>query len=214
MTDPTTVVREIRRICCDIALTASPSCSHLRKPAAYNFPPVLMSHTLLIFTVTFVNRLPDIQLQPGREIGRINSPPLMRNLGDDDDDANASQNSIRFRPSKALPFPQASLIASGTRSLNRAEWFTVEFDMWCCNIAVNRLELVLVFVLGPLILRLTCRQESYQDSNDQNEPEDVDGLQDCEQSKRDDLGDPAFVLLRVPVEVVWSDGRELTVREQ
>lgn len=41
------------------------------------------------------------------------------------------------------------------------------------------------------------------------EPEEVEGLQRGQQDKGDDVGDPALVLLRLPVELVRAHGAEL-----
>lgn len=41
------------------------------------------------------------------------------------------------------------------------------------------------------------------------EPKEVEGLQRGQQDKGDDVGDPALVLLRLPVELVGAHGAEL-----
>lgn len=129
---------------------------------------------------------------------------------------NTIQRTRRCSTYKALPFPQASVaIDPSTRRFDRAEWLAIERNLRRGG-ALNRfqLRLVLLLVLRSLVFRLTRGQEPHQDADDQDEPKDIDGLEHCEKTKCDDLGDPAFVLLRIPVQVVWSDSGELAVGEQ
>ena len=75
---------------------------------------------------------------------------------------------------------------------------------------ISLLVLLFVFlVLGSVILPYICREEAEGDPEDEEEPEDVDGLEHRQQCKGDDLTNPAFVLLRFPVQLEWSDGAEL-----
>ena len=44
------------------------------------------------------------------------------------------------------------------------------------------------------------------DSDDEIHPEHVDALQGSEEGEGNILAEPAFVLLRLPIQVIWSDG--------
>lgn len=114
----------------------------------------------------------------------------------------------------ALSFPQASSgIDPSTRRLNRTEWLAVECHLRRGSVALERL-VRFVFIIGPLVLCLARGKETDQDADDENEPEDIDSLQDSEETKRDDLRNPALILLRVPVEFVRPNSRELAIGEQ
>lgn len=70
-------------------------------------------------------------------------------------------------------------------------------------------NLFLVFlVITSFVFGNRASDKSPCNSQDQNKPEDVDGLQSKEQGKGNDLRDPAFVLLGFPVEFVGADGAE------
>lgn len=68
--------------------------------------------------------------------------------------------------------------------------------------------LTALLVIAAWICGRTVEDEVLGDPQDQVEPEEVDCLQRGEQSKRDVLADPAFVLLRFPVQLEWADRPE------
>lgn len=68
--------------------------------------------------------------------------------------------------------------------------------------------LFILFIITSLILGNRASEESISDSQNQDEPEDVDSLQSEEQGESDDLRNPAFVLLCFPVEFVRADCAE------
>jgi len=76
------------------------------------------------------------------------------------------------------------------------------------------LLLHLRLIVTPLILDHVAEKRPVQNAQDQENPEDVDHLQQSQQAESDRLRDPAFVLLRFPVEDVGADGGEFAVGEQ
>ena len=63
----------------------------------------------------------------------------------------------------------------------------------------------LILVITSFVLLHTVEKIVGQDPKDQEEPEQVHGLQTGEQREGDVLTDPALILLRFPVEFKWSD---------
>jgi hypothetical protein len=76
---------------------------------------------------------------------------------------------------------------------------------------ISRLDpaVLVFFVVTSLILDASVEDVVLGDSENQEEPEDIDGLEAGQQRKGDDLAEQAFVLLRLPVELVWSHSLEL-----
>lgn len=68
--------------------------------------------------------------------------------------------------------------------------------------------LLLVLIIASLILLDTVEDIVGEDAEDQEEPEQVHGLQAGQQRKGNVLTDPALVLLSFPVEFKRSDGPE------
>lgn len=65
------------------------------------------------------------------------------------------------------------------------------------------------FRVGPLVLGNIMHNVAVPDAHEAKQPKQVERLQKGEQRKCDDVGDPAFVLLRLPVELVGTDGPKL-----
>lgn len=68
--------------------------------------------------------------------------------------------------------------------------------------------LFIFFIVTSFVLGNRASDKSPCDSQNQNEPEDVDGLQSKKKRECDDLRDPAFVLLGFPVEFIGADCAE------
>lgn len=62
--------------------------------------------------------------------------------------------------------------------------------------------------LGPVVLFYPVDDKLVHAAEEAVEPEEVEGLQRGQQRKGDDVGDPALVLLRLPVELVGPNGAE------
>lgn len=71
----------------------------------------------------------------------------------------------------------------------------------------NNLFLVFI-VVASFVLGNRASDKPPCDSQDQDEPEDVDGLQGKKKRKGNDLRNPAFVLLSFPIELVWTNCAE------
>lgn len=69
-------------------------------------------------------------------------------------------------------------------------------------------ELVLV-VVAAVVLEVLEEDVAVGDAQDEEQPEEVEGLQAGQQGGRDVVRDPALVLLRGPVELVGAHGLEL-----
>jgi len=67
---------------------------------------------------------------------------------------------------------------------------------------------LLILIIASLVLLDAVEDIVGEDAEDQEEPEQVHGLQTGQQSKGNVLTDPALVLLRFPVEFKRSDGPE------
>lgn len=67
----------------------------------------------------------------------------------------------------------------------------------------------LVFVIASFVLLHIVEDIVGKNPQNQVEPEEVHSLQTSEQREGNDLADPALVLLRLPVQLVRSDGTEL-----
>lgn len=67
---------------------------------------------------------------------------------------------------------------------------------------------LLIFIITSFILLNTVENVVGENTKDQEEPEKVHGLQTGEQRESDVLTDPAFVLLRFPVEFEGSNRPE------
>ena len=63
--------------------------------------------------------------------------------------------------------------------------------------------------ITPIVVKDVVRGEAVGDTEDEEEPEQVEGLQRAEQGQGDDEGQGALVLLRLPVELVGADRLEL-----
>lgn len=70
------------------------------------------------------------------------------------------------------------------------------------------LAVVVVFVVTALVLADAGEDKVLGDAQDEEKPEEVDGLQAREEPKGDVLADPALVLLGCPVEFEGSDRAE------
>lgn len=70
---------------------------------------------------------------------------------------------------------------------------------------------ILLFLarLGPVVLFDLVDDKLVHAAEEAVQPEEVEGLQRGQQRKGDDVGDPALVLLRLPVELVGPDSAEL-----
>ena len=71
------------------------------------------------------------------------------------------------------------------------------------------LLLFLVFVIATLVLGDAGEDIVGQDTEDEEEPEEIDRLETGEQTERDILTDPALVLLSLPVQFERTDSAEL-----
>lgn len=69
---------------------------------------------------------------------------------------------------------------------------------------------LLVLIIASLVLLDTVEDIVGENAEDQEEPEQVHGLQTGQQRKGNVLTDPALVLLRFPVEFKRSNGPELS----
>lgn len=63
-------------------------------------------------------------------------------------------------------------------------------------------------VVASFVLLHAVEDVVLENAEDQEEPEEIDCLQTGQQDKGDDLTDPAFVLLGLPVELVGANGAE------
>jgi len=68
--------------------------------------------------------------------------------------------------------------------------------------------LLILLIITSLILGHRTPHKPPRNPQNQHEPKHIDGLQSKQQGKRDDLRDPAFVLLGLPVELVGANGAE------
>lgn len=69
--------------------------------------------------------------------------------------------------------------------------------------------IVTLFILAPVVISILVADEAVRDPANEEPPEQIDSLKGGEQSERDDLRDPAFVLLCFPVEFIGTNGLEL-----
>src|SRR5271156_5153972 len=69
--------------------------------------------------------------------------------------------------------------------------------------------LIIFFVVAALVLLDAVEQVILQDSQHQEQPEHIDGLETSKQSEGDVLRDPALVLLSFPVQFKWTYSTEL-----
>ena len=69
--------------------------------------------------------------------------------------------------------------------------------------------LIIFFVVAALVLLDAVEQVILQDSQHQEQPEHIDGLETSKQSEGDVLRDPALVLLSFPVQFKWAHSTEL-----
>ena len=81
--------------------------------------------------------------------------------------------------------------------------------MTICLFLSRNLFFFLIFVVASLILFHVEKGVIRQNPQNQEKPEEIHGLQASEQSKCDDLTDPALVLLGFPVQFVWPNSSEL-----
>jgi len=129
----------------------------------------------------------------------------------------------------SLPLGQIIFpLALNTRSRNlpipnrtrRANGLTIQHQARLTHLAILNpshmylLLFILALIITPLILRDTISKIPHQDSDNQHEPKDIDGLQDAEQGRGDRLRDPTLVLLRGPVQLVGADGCEFAAGEE
>lgn len=66
--------------------------------------------------------------------------------------------------------------------------------------------LIALLILAPIVLGHIGDNKTIRDPADEEEPEEIDGLEGGEEGESDVLRDPAFVLLGLPVEFEWADG--------
>jgi len=69
--------------------------------------------------------------------------------------------------------------------------------------------LVFFLILAPLVLGFLADDEPIGDAADEEPPEQIDGLESCEEGEGNDLTETALVLLRFPVQFEGSNGGEL-----
>lgn len=74
----------------------------------------------------------------------------------------------------------------------------------------HNLNLLLLLILGPIILLLPRRNKLPRTPQQTIQPEQIQTLQHRQQRKSDDIRNPAFILLRLPVELVGAYGAELS----
>lgn len=78
------------------------------------------------------------------------------------------------------------------------------------TILIPRNILNLLLILRPVILLLTSRDKLPRTAQETIQPEEIETLQHRQQSEGDDIRDPAFILLRLPVELVGAYGAEFS----
>jgi hypothetical protein len=61
-----------------------------------------------------------------------------------------------------------------------------------------------IAILTPHVVQLRTRRQAPQNSKNEVEPKEVHKLERQEQPKGDPLRNPAFILLRSPVQRVWA----------
>jgi hypothetical protein len=69
---------------------------------------------------------------------------------------------------------------------------------------------LIIFVVAALVLLDAVEQVILQDSQHQEQPEHINGLETSKQSEGDVLRDPALVLLSFPVQFKWTYSTELS----
>ena len=114
-------------------------------------------------------------------------------------------------PSRIVPCP----VLEGTIPLRRdSHGLPANLDPRArpaSNLAIhNLLALLLALrVLGPVVLGNIEHHELVRGAEQAVQPEQVEGLQGGEQHERDDVGQDALILSRLPVHPVGSDGAVL-----
>jgi hypothetical protein len=88
-------------------------------------------------------------------------------------------------------------------------WFAVNENLWGSISLRDGLFLVLVLVVASFVLLHVFYQVLLQNAEDQVKPKEIDCLKTGKKTERDDLTDPAFVLLGLPVQLERSHGSEL-----
>lgn len=74
------------------------------------------------------------------------------------------------------------------------------------------LSLFIFLILRSIILRNPINHKFIGTSSQTIQPKQIQSLQTSQQGKRDYIRNPAFVLLRIPIEFVWSDSLKLAAR--
>lgn len=102
-------------------------------------------------------------------------------------------------PIKRLFFTRLDLVDRAADGLHGADLAT---QVILARVALIRLVrgIVVPFLITPHVRDHLGRDDVVSDAQDEEEPEEVQGLEADEQAEGDVLADPAFVLLRVPVE--------------
>jgi hypothetical protein len=72
------------------------------------------------------------------------------------------------------------------------------------------LNLTIVLILGSVILEIVLADKSPGNSNDTEEPEEVQSLERAQERGSNDLSDTALVLLSLPVQLKRSNSLELS----
>lgn len=98
-------------------------------------------------------------------------------------------------------------------------WFSINEDLgsiaatFCISIGgfvcTFILLLLFLFVIAPFVLCNIIEQVVFQDPEDQVKPKEIDGLKTSKEREGDDLANPAFVLLSLPVQLERSHGPKL-----
>lgn len=83
-------------------------------------------------------------------------------------------------------------------------WLILKLSVSGLLLRLGIFLVLFVFVIAADVLFDMVLHHIDSDPDDEGEPEDVDGLQSGQQSKGDALAEPAFVLLRLPVELERS----------
>lgn len=87
--------------------------------------------------------------------------------------------------------------------------FLVGILSWQFLDYVARLFFCRIFHVARLVHQIASHDVPPKYSENQEQPENVEGLQNRKEGECDDLADPAFILLSFPVKFIWSNGSEL-----
>lgn len=118
-------------------------------------------------------------------------------------------------PGNAPSIPPTKLLPHGSHSrsdlaVNSQQVATKHHSRLSTTIcALMSLVLGTLLVIRAIILLLAIRHELERTAQETVQPEEIQALQRGQQGKGDDIGDPAFILLGLPVKFVGADGAEL-----